>query len=331
VARSTDQDVLVKYELETTSEPPVEDVNFAVAAGVVEGISIVLWIEARGSPPLQDFNVACGGGHVHGPADFERKTVGVVLPFPPLQDRDVVFGTGGFEGGFGIVDLMARVYPPVEDMDLAMPGSAVDGICNGAEGRARDEIGVVLKAVLPPVEDGDTTVFRRDDGDEILFEDGGEHLVVAGEQVVEDVDVLESDGEAGANLGGVVDGWIGGTDDGEVARDHGLVHDGRTGPFEGPGEGGGHTDSTGELPVADIVHDVGQNLDGEIGSAGGITVGVAGDESGSWVGGGLGIAETGLGRREVVEVDVVVGEAGGEVMVRARGGQVADFEEEEEL
>ena len=93
----------------------------------------------------------------------------------------MVFGTGRLEGGFGVVDLVTRVYPPVEDMDLAMPGSAIDGIGNGAEGRARDEIWMVLKAVLPPVEDGYTAVFGRDDGDEIIFEDGGEYLVVAGD------------------------------------------------------------------------------------------------------------------------------------------------------
>lgn len=106
---------------------------------------------------------------------------------------------------------------------------------------------------------------RRGDGEEVVFVHRKEEGSVVGEEVLEDVDVAKTHRERRTDPGRFIVRGIGGADKGDVAGHDGVVASVRMGPWRGLGERGGYAHGFGELPVTDVVHDLGEDLDGEIG------------------------------------------------------------------
>ena len=85
-----------------------------------------------------------------------------------------------------------------------------------------------------------------------------------GEEILEDVDVAEAHHEQGAHACRWVGDRIGSSDERDVTRHHSVIACIRARPQRRLRKRGGHANGFSEFPIPEVVHDVGENLDGEI-------------------------------------------------------------------
>ena len=116
--------------------------------------------------------------------------------------------------------------------------------------------------VFPPGENRRAAMEGRGDGEEVVLIHGKEDLPVMGEKVLEDVDVAEAYREQGTHARRWVGDRVGSSDKRDVTRHHSMIACIRARPQRRLGKRGGHANGFSEFPIPEMVHDVGENLDG---------------------------------------------------------------------
>ena len=115
---------------------------------------------------------------------------------------------------------------------------------------------MVLPHGLPPGQNCDPAVERGGDCEKIILENRTKDVGIMCKKVLEDMDVFEPNGENGPDLGRRVRGWISGSDEWEVAGQHGVVRLAGTSPRRRLRKRSGYPYSFRQLPIPHIIHNL---------------------------------------------------------------------------
>ena len=118
--------------------------------------------------------------------------------------------------------------------------------------------------VFPPGKNGGPAVKRRKDGETVVFVYRKEERAMMGEEILKDVDIIQAYDELSTEGRRWIGNRVHRPNERNVSRKNCVICSVCVCPRSRLGERGGDADSLGEFPISDLVHDVGEYLDGKV-------------------------------------------------------------------